>query len=115
MFVEVVPPSQQTPLSVGAMMSHGGIRRVWRIKMRKSVFLIALLAASVSVPAIAKDGKVAKSGVESVRVEEKPFSGPTRLGDAEMDKVTAGISGTGAVHRSHACGRVAPQAQIPFC
>jgi hypothetical protein len=69
--------------------------------MRKSAFLIALLAASVSVPAIAKDGKIAQRAVESVRV----VSGPTRLSDAEMDKVTAGISSTGAVHRSYACGR----------
>jgi hypothetical protein len=79
--------------------------------MRKSAFLIALLAASVSVPAIAKDGKIAQRAVESVRV----VSGPARLSDAEMDKVTAGISSTGFVHRSYACGRAAPQAQIAFC
>jgi hypothetical protein len=84
--------------------------------MRKSVFLIALLAASVSVPAIAKDGKIAQSAVESVRVEKKPsVSGPTRLSDTEMDKITAGLSSTGAVHRSFACDRVAPQAQVAFC
>ena len=81
--------------------------------MRKSAFLIALLAASVSVPAIAKDGKIAQRAVESVRV----VSGPARLSDAEMDKVTAGVGYIGGLTRGvKVClGPGGEHGQAPFC
>ena len=83
--------------------------------MRKSVLVIALLAACGSVPAMAKD---AKSAVESPRAENKAsMSGPARLSDAEMDKVTAGVGAVGAgVRAVHAClGAGGDHGRIPFC
>jgi len=54
--------------------------------MRKSAYLLAILAASISTAGLAKDLKQDKKSTA-------PTVTATQMSDAEMDKVTAGEAG----------------------
>ena len=72
------------------------------------VFLIAAVAVAISGAAFAKDIKKEESTTT-------PVVKGTAMNDAEMDKVTAGISSTGYSHAyPHACSH-AGSSHIPFC
>ncbi len=59
--------------------------------MRKSVLVLAVLAAGLSSAAVAKDLKQEKKAVVAGQVQGKAaVSGPARMSDADMDKVTGG-------------------------
>jgi hypothetical protein len=71
--------------------------------MKKSVYVLAILAAAVSTAAVAKDLKQDKKATV-------PTVAATRMSDAEMDKVTAGTIWNERAgrelnpHAFHACG-----------
>ncbi len=71
--------------------------------MRKSVCVLAILAAAVSTAAVAKD-------LKQDQKTTAPAVKATQMSDAEMDKVTAGISGNAKVACTHAGA-----SHIPFC
>src|SRR5688572_17104372 len=82
MFLIFVSPSVQPSGTPAAMMTATAELPCLEDQMRKSVFVIALLAATVSVPAMAKDARISKSAVEGARMESKAsMSGPARLSD----------------------------------
>jgi len=65
--------------------------------MKKSVYVLAILAAAISTSAVAKDLKQDKKATA-------PTVKATVMNDAEMDKVTAGGPGASDFGLGVACG-----------